>query len=118
MAALGGELLVETVSGSRVLKIPVGTQTGTTLVMKELGVPHLGSPQRRGDQHVHLVVETPSKLNDEEKQLLKKLAELRGESLTVSQEQREAHEATVKEGQQSLFDVIAGVFKPKNSGDD
>jgi molecular chaperone DnaJ len=113
MAALGGEILVETVGGPKVLKIPAGIQGTTVITMRELGVPHLGNPQRRGDQYVHIHVETPTKLSDEEKQLLKKLAELRGESLTVSN----APEAA-KEGQHSLFDVIAGVFKPKASSAD
>lgn len=109
MAALGGEILVETVSGAKVLKISSGIQTGTVITMRELGVPHLSHPQKRGDQFVHIVVETPAKLSDEEKQLLRRLAEIRGESLTVS-----TSDGHAKEGQQSLFDVIAGVFKPKN----
>ncbi len=116
MAALGGEILIDTVGGKKVLKVPAGTQSGTTLVMKEQGVPHLSSPQRRGDQQVHLVVDTPTRLSDEEKSLLKRLAELRGESLSVPAVARE--EGQGKEGQQSLFDVIAGVFKPKNSADE
>jgi molecular chaperone DnaJ len=112
MAALGGELLVSTVDGPRVLKIPSGIQSGTALTMKDQGVPHLANPTKRGDQVVHLIVETPSKLNDEEKSLLRQLAEVRGEKLTVA----EALKNGPKEGQQSLFDVIAGVFK-KNDGD-
>ena len=113
MAALGGEILIDTVSGPKVLKIAAGTQSGTVITMREHGVPHLGNPQKRGDQQVHIAVETPSKLSAEEKTLLKKLAEIRGESLTVS----EPEAAAAKEGQQSLFDVISGVFKPKNSDD-
>lgn len=114
MASLGGEILVETVGGPKVLKIPAGIQSGTVITMRELGVPHLGNPQKRGDQYVHISVETPTKLSEEEKQLLRKLAELRGESLTVSDSDGQHG----KEGQQSLFDVIAGVFKPKNSADE
>jgi molecular chaperone DnaJ len=110
MAALGGEILVETVSGPKGLKIPAGIQTGSVITMRELGVPHHSNPQRRGDQYVHLVVETPTKLSEEEKQLLRKLAELRGESLSVPANS----DGNSKEGQQSIFDVIAGVFKPKN----
>lgn len=81
MAALGGDLMVATVEGVKPLKIPAATQTGTTLVMKEQGVPYLNSPGRRGDQIVHLVVETPSRLSSEEKKLLERLAELRHEKL-------------------------------------
>lgn len=90
MAALGAEIMVPTVDGQKLLKIPVGTQSGTTIVMRDLGVPRLNNPNRRGDQVVHLVVETPSKLSSDERQLLTKLAELRGEKLTVSREEKEA----------------------------
>jgi molecular chaperone DnaJ len=113
MAALGGELLVETVSGPKVIKVPAGTQSGSVILMKELGIPHLGHNNKRGDQLVHLGVETPTKLSEEEKQLLRKLAEVRGESLTVVNS-----DGTAKDGQPSLFDVIAGVFKPKHATDE
>lgn len=111
LAALGGELLVETVSGTKVLKIPAGTQSGTVMVMRELGIPHLGNPQRRGDQNVHLQVETPTKLSDEEKQLLRKLAELRGETLTVAQPPSDG--SAKDKDNPSILDAIAGVFKHK-----
>jgi DnaJ-class molecular chaperone len=54
------------------------------IVIKDMGVPRLGNTQRRGDQVVHLNVQTPTKLNAEERRLLEKLAELRGESLKVA----------------------------------
>jgi DnaJ-class molecular chaperone len=94
MAGLGGELMVSTVDGPRLLKIPAGTQTGTTIVMREIGVPRFNMPQRRGDQIVHIAVETPTKLSAEEKKLLEQLAEVRNEQLTVSKEEREAAEKT------------------------
>jgi DnaJ-class molecular chaperone len=88
LAALGGEILVPTVEGAKPLKINAGTQTGTTMQMKGLGVPRFTGQQRketrRGDQIVHLVVETPTRLSGEEKKLLEKLAELRGEKLSLT----------------------------------
>lgn len=101
LAALGGEILVPTVEGAKPLKISAGTQTGTTTPMKGLGVPRFTGQQRketrRGDQIVHLVVETPVRLSQEEKKLLEQLAELRGEKLTVSKsdiaKSEEAHKA-------------------------
>src|SRR5262249_7008860 len=54
MAALGGEILVPTVDGSKILKIPAGAQTGTQIVMRDQGVPYLNVPNRRGDQVVHI----------------------------------------------------------------
>ena len=90
MAALGGELMVPTVDGNRLLKIPSGIQHGTTLVMRDMGVPKYNTQGKRGEQVVHVSVETPAKLSGEEKELLEQLAKLRGEVLTVSDEDREA----------------------------
>ena len=87
MAALGGEIMIDTVDGPRQLKISSGVQSGTTQVMREMGVPRFSNPSRRGDQIVHLVVETPTKLSAEEKKLLEKLAELRSEKLHLTPEQ-------------------------------
>lgn len=89
MAALGGELMVPTVEGSKVLKIPKGIQSGTKLIMKDMGVPILNYPNRRGDQVVHINLDTPQKLSREEKELLEKLAEIRGERLDLDKEQKE-----------------------------
>jgi DnaJ-class molecular chaperone len=90
LAALGGDILVPTVDGEKQLKVPAGTQAGATVVMRDAGVPRLNNPTRRGDQIVHLIVQTPAKLSSEEKKLLEKLAELRGESLHLSKEALEA----------------------------
>jgi molecular chaperone DnaJ len=87
MAALGGELLVPTVEGNKPIKIPNGIQSGSQIVMKQLGVPYLSvnshRGSQRGDQIVHVVVETPGKLSSEERKLFERLAELRNEKLTV-----------------------------------
>lgn len=83
MAALGGEIMVPTVEGEKMIKISPGTQTNTIAVIKHVGVPRLGDKTRRGDQLVHLIVTTPTKLNSEERKILEKLAQLRGESLSV-----------------------------------
>lgn len=118
MAALGGEMLVDAVGGKRLLKIPTGTKAGTILVMRSEGVPYLSNPEKRGDQLVHLFIETPLKLSEEEKELYKKLAELRGEKLTVPESEKpQVSSSGSKEAvpHQSIFDTIAGVFKGKSS---
>lgn len=120
MAALGGDMLIDSVGGKRLLKVPAGTQTGAVVTLKGEGVPHLSNSSRRGDQLVHLFVETPTKLSEEEKDLYRKLAEVRGELLAVPESERPPAPTTnnkeQKEGhQQSLFDAIAGVFKGKSS---
>lgn len=119
MAALGGEMWVETVGGKRVVKIPAGTQTGTIQVLKGEGIPFLNS-ERRGDQQLHIFVEVPVKLSDEEKQLFRQLADLRGEKLTIPESERPVAQKDDKEDKkehQSIFDAIAGVFKGKSGGD-
>jgi len=84
MAALGAEILVATVEGAKVLKIPAGTQSSSQLVMRDLGVPYLNNPSRRGDHVVHVIVETPTKISSEERKLLEQIAEIRKEKLKVS----------------------------------
>lgn len=77
-AALGDEIEVPTLTGKVRLKVPEGTQTNTMFRIKAKGVPRLrGFGQ--GDQHVRVVVVTPSKLSSKERELLEQLAELRGE---------------------------------------
>ncbi len=114
MAALGAELMVPTVEGVKVLKVPAGTQSGTILVMKENGVPHLNNSARRGDQLVHLIVETPTRLSSEERKLLEKLAELRKEKLHLPKNSKAEEEA--KEA--SIIDKIADVFRPKDGNEE
>ncbi|MBX9686135.1 MAG: molecular chaperone DnaJ, partial [Candidatus Obscuribacterales bacterium] len=88
MAALGAEMVIDTVGGKRLLKVPVGTKAGTVIVMRSEGVPYLSNSEKRGDQLVHLLIETPLKLSEEEKELYKKLAELRGEKLSVPESEK------------------------------
>lgn len=78
-AALGAEIDVPALDGPLKLKIPAGTPSGKVFRFKNKGIPILGSnPQRRGDHHVRVFVQVPSKVSDEERELLEKLAELQG----------------------------------------
>lgn len=70
-AACGAEIEVPTLDGKVRYSIPEGTQTGTTFRLKGKGIPYIGY-SRRGDQYVTVVVETPTKLNREQIDLLKK----------------------------------------------
>ena len=71
-AALGAEIEVPTLDGKVRYTIPEGTQTGTVFRLRGKGIPMLNS-KTRGDQLVTVVVETPTKLTREQKELLKKL---------------------------------------------
>lgn len=75
-AILGTTTKVPTVDGTVDLKIPAGTQPGTTLVMGKKGVPLLNKPNIRGDQLVRVQVEIPKRLSDDEKKLIEELANL------------------------------------------
>lgn len=77
-AALGDEIEIPTLTEKVRLKIPAGTQTDTYFRLKNKGVPHLrGFGQ--GDQHVKVVVVTPTDLSDEQKDLLRQFSKLSGE---------------------------------------
>lgn len=58
------------------LKIPPGTQPGTTLVMSKRGVPKLGTQNARGDHLVHVKVKIPKSIGSEERNLMEQLREL------------------------------------------
>ena len=81
MAALGGSLVIDTIDGKVIYDVKAGTQTDTRVRLKGKGVPSLRNSAVRGDHYVTLVVETPTKLNKEAKDLLKKLDALTGNSL-------------------------------------
>lgn len=68
-AALGDEIEVPTLTGAVKLKIPAGTQTSTYFRLKGKGVPRLRG-YGQGDQHVKVVVVTPTKLTDEQREAL------------------------------------------------
>jgi molecular chaperone DnaJ len=73
-AALGGEIEVETLDGKALLKIPPGTQPGTTFRLRGKGMPSLEG-RGNGDLHVLVGVEVPRKLNSEQRRLLKEFDE-------------------------------------------
>ncbi|MCD6374236.1 MAG: molecular chaperone DnaJ [Caldisericaceae bacterium] len=72
-AALGGTIEVPTLTGKAKLKIAPGTQSGKILRMRGKGIPYLRGAGS-GDQLVQVQVYVPTKLNDQERQILEKLA--------------------------------------------
>ena len=72
-AALGAEIQVPTLDGKVPYAIPEGTQTGTTFTLPGKGIPEVGNPRRRGSQRFTVVVETPTRLTKEQKELLRQL---------------------------------------------
>ena len=81
MAALGGEVLIDTVDGKVVYDVKAGTQTDTRVRLRGKGVPSLRNQDVRGDHYVTLVVQVPEKLSNEAKELLRKFDSETGNSL-------------------------------------
>ena len=84
VAALGGDVVVDTVDGKVIYEVKPGTQTDTKVRLKGKGVPSLRNKEVRGDQYVTLVVQTPEKLSGEAKELLKQFDALTGDSLNAA----------------------------------
>ena len=72
-AALGAEIQVPTLDGKVSYTIPEGTQTGREFILRDKGIPDIGNPKRRGNHRFTVVVETPTKLTKEQKELLRQL---------------------------------------------
>ncbi|MBF8247227.1 MAG: chaperone protein DnaJ [Bacteroidetes bacterium] len=99
-ATLGGEVEIPTLTGKAKLSIEPGTPAGRLLRMRERGISHLNS-HGRGDQLVRVNIWVPTRLNAQEKQLLKDLAS--SEHMNPSEEDRRSNEKT-------LFGKIKDVF--------
>lgn len=78
LAALGGSISVPTLFGKGSLKIPSGTQTGTTFRLRDQGIPALRGG-RKGDLLIRVQVEVPTKLSSEQKAKLEDYAEACGD---------------------------------------
>ncbi len=104
-AALGAALSIDTFDGPRPLDVRAGTQSGDRLTLHGLGVTHLRG-SGRGDIVVHTLVQTPTRLDAEQEQLLRRLSTLRGE------EKPEARVASPG-GEGSLFNKLRDAFKAR-----
>jgi molecular chaperone DnaJ len=79
-AALGGEIDAPTIEGGKVqIKIPAGSQTGERMRLRQKGMPKLQGGGARGDMYVELFVETPRKLTERQREILKEFCEISGD---------------------------------------
>lgn len=109
-AALGTEVSIPTLEADREdmddelgtvrVVVPPGTQSQTRVAIPDRGIPHLRG-NGRGELGVTLLVQTPTKLNDEQKELLRKLASLREE---------QQPEVTVEQQHKGVFGWIKDAF--------
>ncbi len=84
-AALGTELDLETLDGVEHLVVPAGVQQGHEFELRGRGVPRLtnsGRSRGRGNLRARVVLTVPTKLSNEERDVLRQYAELRGEAVT------------------------------------
>ena len=86
VAALGGEIMIDTVDGKVIYDVKAGTQTDTRVRLKGKGVPSLRNKDNRGDHYVTLVVQVPDKLSHEAKELLRKFDAETGNTLHAAKE--------------------------------
>ena len=103
-AALGATLPMETFDGPRDLDVRRGTQSGDSITLRGLGVTHLRGTGR-GDLVVHAMVQTPTRLDAAQEELLRQLAAARGE------ERPEGRIANPAEG--SIFGKLRDAFKAR-----
>lgn len=92
VAALGGEIMIDTVDGKVIYDVKPGTQTDTKVRLKGKGVPSLRNKDVRGDHYVTLVVQVPDKLSREAKDLLKQFDEQSGDTLNATKQTSSASE--------------------------
>jgi len=71
VAAIGGEVLIDTVDGRVAYEVKPGTQTDAKVRLTGKGVPSLRNKEKRGDHYVTLVVQVPDKLSNQAKDLLR-----------------------------------------------
>jgi len=93
-AALGGKITVPTLDGQAELRIPPGTQPGTTFRLKGKGLPDLHGAHR-GDQHVVVRLQVPTQLNEKQRRLLEAFRQAGGDHV---------------EDDKSLFDKVKDAF--------
>ena len=102
--ALGGEIDVPTLDGVETVKVPEGTQTGTTLRLRGKGMPDVNG-RGRGDLFATVQVRTPKKLTKEQRQTIEQLAKvLPKDKFEPRKRDDEQHE------ERNLFDRVKDMF--------
>jgi molecular chaperone DnaJ len=101
--ALGGEIQVPTLDEPETVKVPDGTQTGTTLRIRNKGMPDVNG-RGRGDLFATIQVRTPKKLTKEQRKLIEQLADV------LPKEKFEPRSPTEEENERNLFDRVKDMF--------
>lgn len=97
-AALGGDIRVRTIDGDVKFPIKPGTQTGTRIRLKGKGICNVHNKEMRGNQYSTLIVQIPTRLSFEQKDLLKKFDEISGNTLNEFSEDKGTERKNSKKG--------------------
>ena len=103
--ALGGEVQVPTLDGVETIKVPDGTQTGTTLRLRAKGMPDVNG-RGRGDLFATVQVLTPKKLTKEQRQLIEQL----GKILPKEKFEPRPRSGDEAQDERNLFDRVKDMF--------
>jgi molecular chaperone DnaJ len=106
-AAIGADVMVDTLYGKVKMNIPAGTQTHSVFRLKEKGIQHLHG-HRKGDQLVRVIIKTPTKLNHEQKELLRQFEYLSAGKNPESNE-KDRHEKARKN--KGFFEKVKDAFE-------
>ncbi|MBS1820122.1 MAG: molecular chaperone DnaJ [Acidobacteria bacterium] len=101
--ALGGEITVPTLDGTETVKVPEGTQTGTTMRLRGKGMPDVNG-RGRGDLFATVQVQTPKKLTKDQRHLLEQLAK------ALPKEKFEPRAHADEQDERNLFDRVKDMF--------
>lgn len=110
-AALGADVMVDTLYGKVKMNIPAGTQTHSVFRLKEKGIQHLHG-HRKGDQLVRVIINTPTKLSHEQKELLRQFEDLSrnrgsdGNERDKSEKLRDKHKKS-----KGIFEKVKDAFE-------
>jgi len=100
---------IPTLQGTETLHIPEGTQPGDVFRLRGHGLPELGRPQLKGDQHVVIKVRTPTNLSERQRQALLEFAEAGGEDLKQT--------APPPQQEKGFFERIRNLFTGRDDDD-
>ncbi len=99
-AALGARVMIETLDGEEELELKAGTQPATVLKLRGRGLPEMRGRRARGDMHVLVNVLIPSRLTEDQRDLLRKFEDSANGDTYLMRDQHEG-----------LFDRIRHVFR-------
>ena len=108
-ATLGGDVRISTIDGDVMYNVKPGTQTDTRIRLKGKGVQSLRNKSVRGDHYVTLVVQVPTRLNNEAKEALKAFDAATGNSL--NQQNTDTAKKEEKPKKKGFMDKLKETFE-------